>query len=152
MADWTVKQKDQNRFEASFPALTVPKPPAYVRISDGTKTEVLRARLRDYASGNQVFVSRSSTFRDDAKVADKPATANQYRWFVIRHDGDSQLALVGLVIALVGVYIDASLAVGKYVHVFPFSDQALAAFSTLSFVLKVPGLFIAAIGVISKRG
>src|SRR5882724_8045448 len=136
----TVKQKDQSRFEASLPALAVPKPPAYVRISDGAKTEVLRTRLRDYASGSQIFVSSSSTFRDNVEVTYELATASQYRWFVIRHDRDSQLVLVGLVIALIGVYIDASLVVGKYIHVFTFSDQALAAFSTLSFVLKVPGL------------
>jgi len=151
--DWmVVKNAETKRFEARFPEITAPTDlPEYVSLSAGSAKEVLRSSRRFGASGHQIFVSGSSLLPDRSKVTWNVATLRNYRWHLLRHDKDTRLALVGLFFATAGICVDASLGVGKYLPVFPFSDGWLAAFSTLSYVLKIPGLMLAAVGVYRKQ-
>jgi hypothetical protein len=138
------------RFEAVFPALDVPDPPKYVRLRANGKSEVLRSSQRT-GGKTHVFVSRSSTLPDKSPVSYEAATPNQYRWFVLWRDRDSKLALLGLAMAIAGVYIDASLGLGKIKPIWTFSETWIFGFSMLSYALKVPGIILAFLGVFLKQ-
>jgi hypothetical protein len=153
--EWIIIKDVENkvdRFEAKFPSKTAPTDlPQYVRISAENGHEILRTSARFGASGNQIFVSKSSTLPNNAKVTFEPASVNAFRWFVLCHDMDTRLALIGLFFAVAGTYVDASLAIGKDRPLFKFSREWLAGFSALAYFLKVPGLILVAVGIFRKQ-
>jgi hypothetical protein len=153
MADWhAVYKGNPNKFEASFPATTAPPDLSeYVRLKSQKTSAVLWTSTRQGASGNEIFVSKSSDLGSNCPVVWEAVDVYAYRWYVFWHDRDSKLALFGLALALVGVCTDAFLAIGKNIVVFRFSDLWLGAFSGLSYFLKGTGLFLAFWGVILKQ-
>ena len=151
MGSLIVVHDDQiKRFEASFPSNDVPNPPKYVCLQTDRSFEILRSSKRQ-GGIRDIYVSRSSGLMDQAVVSFKEATVNRYRWYVLWRDRDSKLALLGLVMALAGVYVDGSLAVGKIKPLWHFSDSWILGFSILSYVLKVPGLILAFLGIFLKQ-
>ena len=53
--------------------------------------------------------------------------------------------------AIAGVCVDASLGLGKIQPIWTFSETWIFGFSVLSYVLKVPGLILAFLGVFLKQ-
>jgi hypothetical protein len=153
MTDWLAVYKgNPKKFEASFPAKTAPTDLSeYVRLKSQKTSAVLWTSTRDGASGNEIFVSKSSGIGANSTIALEAVDIYAYRWYVFWHDRDSKLALFGLVLALVGICTDASLAIGKNIVVFRFSDWWLGAFSGLSYLLKGIGLLFVFWGVLLKQ-
>jgi hypothetical protein len=58
---------------------------------------------------------------------------------------------LGLAMALAGVYIDASLGLGKIKTFWTLSETSMFAFSTLSYVLKVLGVILTFLGIFLKQ-
>ena len=150
---WKAERYEKvGKFEARFPENSAPTPlPEYIALTDGKRTAVLRSSTRRGAAGDIIYVASSSPFSNDKPVSFTASKKNKYLWYVLFHDFDSLLGLFGLLIALVGVCIDASLAAGKYYPVLTFSGATLAGVAILSNFLKAPGLVIAFIGLYRKQ-
>ena len=71
------------------------------------------------------------------------ASGKDFFFFKIKKDKAQRWMLTGLILALIGVAIDAAFAIGK-IHVFiPCSESVMILLQVISLVLKISGLLLA---------
>jgi hypothetical protein len=133
-----------SRFVISFPGNVAPDPlPPYLTVTARETTEVLRTATRRGAAGDQAWVSPASRLPDrDPLTAMRPASVWRYQWYRIRTYGPLQLVLLGAIVGLIGLWIEASLALGQYVLLFTFNESAVTWFRFVSFIMKALGVLI----------
>jgi len=139
-----------NRFEAAFPKLSVPNPPRYVEIVATRGQREYRAILhsntsrRSKASGEQLWISDKilSEVDDGASVTYREVSRLRYNLSRLVRDPNQRLALMGLIIALLGLTIDAALAVNQVSTFIEKDSDYVTVFTILSFFLKGIGLLL----------
>jgi hypothetical protein len=133
-------------FVASFPANTAPADlPSYIILVAGVGRAVLTTVTRRGAAGNQVWVTPSTlaTIPDGTSVAYQSANAFQYHTYRLSHDRSKLIAFCGVLIALAGVVIDGTLAIGQVNPIWTVSKETIVGWMGFSMVLKLVGLAVA---------
>jgi hypothetical protein len=119
----------------------------YVRItrSDNQASSVFKVTPREAAGGNAVWVSPGQlglAAKEVRAVTVEAASKNAYQWSQLVGTGWGQLTLIGLVLGLIGIGIDAAFDIGKYKLLFPTSDAMAAWARLVAYFLKALGLLI----------
>jgi hypothetical protein len=143
---WTVRHDSTvKRFEIQFPGNTVPKDlPPYVRLVAGKQQCVLKTTTRRGASGQVLLVS-SRTIKavpDGTEVQFVEASSLRYHWHRLWHDTSKTAGLVGLLLTVIGLVIDASLAIGKVKPLIAVSETAIVWIMWLSLLIKLIGIVL----------
>lgn len=155
---WVVRRNGAvtKRFEVQFPEITAPKPfPRYLALGANQQVEYLRASMRRGASRYELWVSPRA-FPRLADPLGMPATfhtisAFKFHCHKVLRDPGQGLTLMGLVIALVGLLIQASLGIGKIAPIWIVSDTVLVWSTVMVFVLQTGGLCLVFIKGILER-
>lgn len=111
------------RFDALFPKVDLnnleldnkdAEPiPKYIELTLENKTHHLRSVMKDSRVGN-IYVS-PSTYSGEMlnRVTPKPSSSFKYWVYRMKYDKNLHFALLGLIIAILGLVIDGSFAIGK---------------------------------------
>jgi hypothetical protein len=146
------RDEEVKRSDAAFPMLTVAEEELvvteYVELLWAGRRDCFRTDRRTRAKGRDKIGVSSSAFGGAKLPSDATATwvpATSWRWHRarLRSDRALRIAAFGLLLASVGVGIDAALAIGKVKPLIPFSDPWLMTFTALKFVLQAVGLVLA---------
>lgn len=142
--DWIVKRHaGVSRFEIQFPEITAPPGLSpYVRVSANNVTEVLRTAIRRGARENQVWVALSSRLPADAPAVFQPVPEWRYQTHRMLYYRPLRLAVAGAALGILGLWIEAAVALGQYVVLVPMGEWWLTFWRTVSFVLKGIGILV----------
>ena len=141
---WIVRRHaGVSRFEIQVPENTAPAGlSAYVRVSAGNVTEVLRTTTRRGAAGDQVWVASRSRLPDGATAVFQAVSEWCYQAYRMWYYLPLRLTLAGAGVGIVGLCIEAAITLGQYVILIPLSESALTVWRTVSFVLKGIGILV----------
>lgn len=138
------------RHDVAFPMLTVAaeRIPPYVELQCYGRREFLRSDLNTRSKGQHKLGVSKQAFRGMSLESDATATWTPipaWRWHLARvtHDRSMRLAMIGLVLAALGVVIDASLDLGKVKPTVPMSAASLAVLTSIKYILQTVGLALA---------
>ena len=138
------------RREASFPRYKTGteewKMPPYVILESGKSKVFLRTSSQQSGTGDEVFVAPSvfKDVTDRTEIKCSAVSAFRYRLDLVLHDPKQRAALCGTLLALIGVFIDGGLAVGKIMErpLWTVKDSTIIWSMFISMLLKVAGLCI----------
>ncbi len=138
---WVIHQHhDVAAFVATFPEHTRPANlPKWVALCTGTTKAYVRAAERPYAEGKQIFVSKGFIIDEGQEVSVSETTFQRYAIYRLMHDRDQILGLIGLILAIAGYVVDASLTAGKIHPYLIVSDTTLFWSQIGSFLAKIVG-------------
>ena len=140
------------RFDAFFPKedssptpMEVKDIPKYVEIRINNKTHYFKTTTKDSRRG-KIYVSKAIyNGKNIEEISFKKSRHLQFLVYKIRNDRNQQVALAGLIIAILGLVIDGSLAIGKakaeYIK-WILTDEEILLLMIFAIVLKALGLFI----------
>jgi len=147
---WTLRHSENvKEFEAeytpySFNEQEVPDQPDYVLISTGKSNAHLKLKRRMTGSGCVIFVNpKTKGTIDGESIKIIECDKLTYQIYLIRNDKAQQLAFFGLLIASIGLIIDAAFDLGKIFTLFPYyGGKFVFVMKLISWVLKIWGLYL----------
>lgn len=136
------------RFDAFFPkedfnGIDVAEEdiPKYIKIVIGGKTHYLKRTLKSSRKSN-IYVN-PSTYSGDAlkSIAIEKSSEIYFLIYKVRNDINQKISTWGLVIALIGLLIDGSFAIGKAGYVkFVLTNREIFVWMVAALILKAVGL------------
>ncbi len=136
------------RHEARFPGRSdLDDLPEYLRLesTDSKKSAYFRSSTRRGATGDVIWVSDAVLKRFQGRLRVRPyqgAKGRRYRFWRLLHDPGQSLALIGLVLALVGLVVDALLAINLVSQIPVVMQLGPVNIMIASFGLKATGLIL----------
>jgi hypothetical protein len=125
------------RFETDDPKL-----PEFIKMSVREEKVYLKTKMRDGGEGAEFFVNMKVFANVDEKSPVKCEESSRYRYYLYKvwEDKEQRLAFIGLVLATLGILIDASFDIGKTYPLIEDKYNLFVAAKILSWFLKVIGL------------
>jgi hypothetical protein len=147
--EWPLrKTKDvDDRFKATFSedADKEKKRFKYIGIKNGNRTEFFMTESRGLGTkGYRIDVAENALpgMNTGDKVRFFEAKERDYRLFRLLHDKLQRLTLLGLILAVVGALIDASLSIGESNPIILITQQQKTALMFISLGCTVIGLML----------
>lgn len=139
------------RFEAIFPndvpedrgkpdgKMLIVTDAKYVKLSCEREQAILKVSKRNVS--NAIYVAKSVLqVPDNTSILFTSTTQTAYFKYRIKNDLSLALTTYGMLLAVVGLSIEACLGIGKAYQIFYFPPVTIGALTAISFVLKFVGI------------